>query len=344
MRRLAITMTVVACAVTIVMGAGAIGAAADVPVQTSGVQVERDLTFRRVGVEDLKLDAFIPQGGGLRPAVIVIFGGGWITGSKELSGPLAEELAAQGYVTFASNYRLAPQHPFPAAIDDVRASVEWVRANAPDYGVDPDRIGAIGGSAGGHLAALLATLGDGPHDRGARVAAAASWAGPMDLRPSLFGPDSQQYLEPFLDCVGRPCVDATAASASPITHVDASDPPLLLADGELDHLVPPDQVRSMAAALHRVGVRHELIVVPGAGHDGSVVPPLRTPTYEFLRRELGDVERAPRDGGAGGGGARSGEEGDDNNLLTPFIVAVVAAVAVGSAAVVTGRWRRRVRY
>jgi acetyl esterase/lipase len=93
---------------------------------------------------------------------MVIYGGGWVLGNKALSAPLARQLAQQGFVAFAMNYRLAPLHPFPAAVDDVQASVAWVRDHAFDFGLDPARVGAIGGSAGGHLSAMLATLGEGP--------------------------------------------------------------------------------------------------------------------------------------------------------------------------------------
>lgn len=213
---------------------------------------------------------------------MVIYGGGWVLGSKELSAPLARQLAEQGYVAFAMNYRLAPFHPFPAAVDDVQASVAWARDHAFDFGLDPARIGAIGGSAGGHIAAMLATLGKGTHDRGSRISAAVSWAGPMDLHPAEFGPDSQIYLDAFLDCIGHPCDESTVVAASPISHVDPSDAPILLAQGEEDQLVPPDQGLRMADKLQAAGVDHELLLVPDAGHDERVVKPVIQPSFRFL--------------------------------------------------------------
>jgi len=234
------------------------------------------------------------------------------------------------------NYRLAPFHPFPAAVDDVQASVAWARDHAFDFGLDPARIGAIGGSAGGHLAAMLATLGEGSHDRGSRISAAVSWAGPMDLHPAEFGPDSQIYLDAFLDCVGRPCDESTVVAASPISHVDPSDAPILLAQGEVDQLVPPDQGLRMADRLQAAGVDHELLLVPDAGHDERVVKPVIEPSFRFLRRELGDVgPGAPGSVGVGGGSG--------GGLLAPAIVIAVAALAVG-ALVIASRSRRRVRY
>src|SRR5829696_3404153 len=188
----------VAAAVLAVLSAAPALAGADksaaAPRQGLDIDVRHALTYRHVGSDDLKLDAYIPAGGGVRPGVMVIYGGGWILGSKELSAPLARVFAERGYIAFAMNYRLAPFHPFPAAVDDVQASVAWVRDHAFDFGLDPARIGAIGGSAGGHLSAMLATLGEGSHDHGSRITAAASWAGPMDLHPDQFGPDGQIYV------------------------------------------------------------------------------------------------------------------------------------------------------
>jgi acetyl esterase/lipase len=317
-------------------GVGVADPAAGSPGVGAKVRVERDITYRRVGGKGLKLDAYVPPGGGRRPAVIALYGGGWVLGNKSMSAPLASTIADQGFVTYAIDYRLAPKHPFPAAIDDVRASVEWVRSHASDFGVDPDRIGAIGGSAGGHLAVLAATMGDGPHDRGARLATAVSWAGPMDLHLVRYGPESHPYIEAFLDCVGRPCVEAKIVAASPISHVDASDPPVLLAQGEEDVLVPPDQGIRMAAALEQAGVPRELLLVPNAGHDERVIPPVEQPSFDFLRRELGGDEPSLQvDGGGGGGG--------DGNSLAPVIAVVIAVLVVG-AVVVVARTRRRARY
>jgi acetyl esterase/lipase len=183
---------------------------------------------------------------------------------------------------------------------------------------------------------MLATLGQGPHDRGSRIAAAVSWAGPMDLHPAGFPPDSLQFLEAFLGCVGRPCDEATIDAASPISQVNADDSPIWLGTGVEDLLVPPDQNERMAAALSRAGVRHELLVVDDAGHDWRLAPRVIGPSVEFLRRELGGVEQAPPgtvDSGGGGG------------LVGPAIAVGVAVTAVVVGAVLVAiRRRRMVRY
>jgi acetyl esterase len=336
MRRAAIAVAVAALAIgLIVPAASAAGAGRNDKAQASGgVQVERNLTYREVGGEKVKLEAYLPVGDGIRPGVMVIYGGGWVLGSKELSGPMAEMLAEQGYVAFAMNYRLAPQHPFPAAVDDVRASTAWVRDHAAEFGLDPGRIGAIGGSAGGHLAAMLATSGQGSLDHGSRVAAAVSWAGPMDLHPDLFGPDTQPYLDAFLDCFTQ-CEESKIVAASPISHVDPSDAPLFLANGDSDILVPPDQATRMSAALDAVHVPHQLDIVPNAGHDERLLPPVVAPSLQFLRQQLGGVEPSPTPGitvGRGGSG-----------VLVPAIVVSVAALVVVAVLVALGRRGRRRR-
>ena len=337
MRRAAIALVVAALAI----GAAVPAAAADDGTASgrregAAIEVRHDFTYKEVGGTKLKLDAYIPSGGGTRPGVMVIYGGGWVLGSKELSEPLARMVAQQGFIAFAMNYRLAPFHPFPAAVEDVQASVSWVRDHAFEFGLDPARIGSIGGSAGGHLSAMLATLGEGRRDRGSRIAAAASWAGPMDLNPDQFGPDAQIYVDAFLQCIGQPCDPATVAAASPIAHVDPSDAPILLAQGEQDQLVLPQQAVNMADALEKAGVDHRLLLLPDAGHDERLIPPVEQPSFDFLHQQLGGVEPGPPIGvGVGGGGG----------LLAPVVAVVVAGLVAGT--VILGfrrRRRRRARY
>lgn len=336
MRRAVIAVVLAVLAASAAAPAVAVGAAA--PGQPSGIDVRRNLTYKEIGGTKLKLDAYIPSGGGTRPGVMVIYGGGWVLGSKELSAPLARAVAQQGFIAFAMNYRLAPFHPFPAAVEDVQASVAWVRDHALDFGLDPARIGSIGGSAGGHLSAMLATLGHGPRDRGSRIAAAASWAGPMDLHPDQFGPDAQIYVHAFLGCVNEPCDPVTIDAASPVAHVDPTDAPILLAQGEQDQLVLPQQALHMADALQSAGVDHELLLLPNAGHDERLILPVEQPSFDFLRRELGGTDPGSPTGiGIGGDG--------DGGLLAPTVVVLVAGFVAGAVILAfRHRRRRRMRY
>ena len=205
------------------------------------MQVERDVVWRRVDGEVLALDAYLPVTESAdRPAVVLVHGGGWQQGDRSILAQQGKQLASLGYVAFSVNYRLAPEHTYPAAVDDVQAAVEWLRApkRVKKYGIDPDRIGALGTSAGGHLVGMLATLGKGPLDEKARVRAAVSWSGAMDFTAfydatQALTPEQQERVEEspgpvptFLGCslTDTDCED-TAAEASPITHVDRTDAP-----------------------------------------------------------------------------------------------------------------------
>jgi acetyl esterase/lipase len=208
--------------------------------------------------------------------VIVIHGGAFRFGERTWETYLAAALADAGFAAFSIDYRLAPESPFPAAIDDVLAAAAWVRAHATEYGVDPRAIGAIGESAGGHLAAMLAVLGREPLDTGSRIAAAVSWWGPMDLNGFVRDAGDvvaagltlrDEVVEPFLGCRGASCTHLLR-KASPITFVDPSDAPMLLVNS-VDEFIPIAQAREMAGELRRAGVSVRVIEMPGDRHAGE---------------------------------------------------------------------------
>src|SRR5205823_333626 len=154
------------------------------------VRDEPDVEFARPGGVALKADLALPnEGKGPFPAVVCLHGGGWVSGDRKQMSKTIEVLARRGYVALAPDYRLAPAHRFPACVEDCKAAVRWLRANAGKYRIDPGRIGAVGLSAGGHLACLLGvtTPGDGLEgtggnsDRSSAVQAVVSFAGPTDL-------------------------------------------------------------------------------------------------------------------------------------------------------------------
>src|SRR2546423_4695370 len=186
-----------------------------------GVTVKPDVTYRTVDGEQLGLDVYQPaKKGKNRPAVVVVHGGGWTQGDKALFAQQSNQLAERGFVAFSINYRLAPPHPYPAAVDDVEAAVAWVRTPAKEYGVDPARIGALGGSAGGHLVGMLGTDGEGSLKTGHRVAAVVSWSGPMDF--VSLAPAAATNARRALSTVLRGLPHAgphTHPAASPITPI-----------------------------------------------------------------------------------------------------------------------------
>ena len=251
------------------------------------VTVKQDVVYRIVDGERLALDVYQPAKKGKdRPAVVVVHGGGWTQGDKALFAQQSNQLAQRGFVAFSVNYRLAPAHPYPAAVEDVEAAVAWVRKHAKQYGVDPKRIGALGGSAGGHLVGMLATDGEGSLQAGHRVAAVVSWSGPMDLvalGPAA-GTNAGSSIRNFLGCLPDACPDAYAA-ASPATHVDKTDSPMLIVNSA-NELVPKSQADAMKAALDTAGVANQEIILPGTAHSRAYSNQVWDQTVTFLENYL----------------------------------------------------------
>ncbi len=231
-----------------------------------------------------------------RPAVISIHGGSWARGDKGNDDwrLVCTWLASEGFVAYSVNYRLVPDATFPAAIDDLALAVEWIRQpdNAKLYGIDPDRIGAFGGSAGGNLAALLGARGSGPLTEGARVAAVAELSGPIDLSYAGLVPRGapvglQRMVLNYLGCASLgDCPQAE--SASPSSELDPSDPPVFIG-ASIDEFIPLAQSTGYAAHLARLGIAHELSTVPGTLHSiGILDETMRARVAAFLHRALGD--------------------------------------------------------
>ena len=308
-----------------------------------GVRIRSGIVYASPDGVPLKLDAYLPVSPGPHPAVILIHGGAWTLGYRSYEVDLAASLVKADFAAFAVDYRLAPEFPFPAAVEDVRAAVTWVRAHAAEYDIDPAAIGAIGESAGGHLAAMLAMLGTGPLDTGSRIAAAVSWSGPMDLAALLRDAGdvvSQRFtirglVEQFLGCHGASC-QGLLRDASPVSFIDPSDAPMLLVNSTQE-IIPLTQATEMTDELHRAGVSARVIEMPGKKHAGEYandpVPGSSSSVLEvsiaFLCSQL---PRAPGPVGTTSGGGP----------VSP-LQAAVAAVAVACVAGALFRRKRRVR-
>jgi len=206
-------------------------------------------------------DVYRPDTPGPRPAVLLIHGGSWMRGKRSEMGKFARRFARAGYAVYNVDYRLAPEHRFPAQLDDVRAAFGWLHAHAASLSVDPDRIAVMGYSAGAHLALLLALADAG----GAPVPRAAiAGAAPTDLRVVPSSP----VVAALIGGPGDALPDAYA-QASPIAHVSADDPPVLLYHGTLDLRVDVEQPRRLVAALRAAGVTAELVEAPWSGHTSA---------------------------------------------------------------------------
>lgn len=236
--------------------------------------VERGITYCTMDGVPLTMDVYYPLTvGEPAPVVIYVHGGGWVEGSKDSLPSVVgvDALQAAGYLTVSVDYRLAPQHKFPAMIEDVKCAVRHLRARADSYNLDPDRFGAIGASAGGHLVSLLGLTDDNSDfDVGeylaysSRVQAVVDLFGPSNLAPEyarklFFDPE-----EVFGVADGN---DRIFFDASPVNYVTSDDPPFLIFHGNQDTTVPPLQSKMLFKALQAEGIPVELIPIRKAGHN-----------------------------------------------------------------------------
>jgi acetyl esterase/lipase len=258
------------------------------------VEFTRDIVYGQGADRALKLDLAKPKGLTRPvPAVVWIHGGAWRGGRKEEFEQLIRDSAQAGYVSVSIDYRLVPNHLFPAQVEDAKCAVRWLRAHAEQLQVDPDRIGVVGASAGAHLAMMLGAMGDddglegegGSPDTSSQVQAVVSFAGPTNLQAEL--PEgSRKLVADFLGgTVGEK--PEAAAAASPITYVDSGDPPMLLVQGTKDPLVPHAQATEMIEALTEAGVPGRVEFLIGAGHGWPAEHErVMRATFEFLDRHL----------------------------------------------------------
>jgi acetyl esterase/lipase len=263
-----------------------------------GVSREAGLVYREVDGRRLALDLYRPEGAppaGGWPVVLALHGGGWRGGSRTAYGPEVAGLARHGLAVAVADYRLSrPGRPsWPGNFEDVQEAVAWLKAHAPEYGLDARRTAALGASAGGHLAALLGTAARGD----SRVGAVVDLYGPADL-PTLGGPAGAPGGPVDLllggTAAARPDL---AAAASPARRAAAGAAPLLVFHGRADRLVPADQSERLAVALRDAGVPCQLVLLPDEGHgfglrvaSGDLTPRI----LEFFRKSWDDTPQAVR--------------------------------------------------
>lgn len=266
-----------------------------------GTKTFKDIAYVTDGHARQKLDLYLPGKGTNFPLIVWVHGGAWREGSKD--NTRATWLLGAGYAVASINYRLSQHATFPAQIEDCKAAIRWLRANAEKYGYDGNRIGVWGASAGGHLVALLGVTGDvKDFDQGenlkisSRVQAVCDFFGPTDLtkmneqagargRQDHDAPDS-----PESQLVGGPVQQnkAKAARANPINYISKGDAPFLILHGDQDNLVPSGQSELLHAALTQAKVSVTFHVVKGAGHGGPAfeAPEVRAMVKEFFDKHL----------------------------------------------------------
>jgi acetyl esterase/lipase len=248
----------------------------------------------------LLMDVYYPE----KPngyGVIYISGSGWHAPLAYNARPLKESgqvkqyakpLVEAGYVVFAINHRAAPRFKYPAAVEDVQRAVRFIRYNAQKYAINPDRIGGVGGSSGGHLVSMLGVLdGHGnPDDLGpvnqvsAKLNCIVARAAPTDFISSAKGGGAATTTSFMGMRFPRNAKKGDIEfdnywQASPINHITPDDPPILLMHGDKDEIVSFEQSVKMEMALQKAGVTTKLLRVPGGGHGGTFGNVKNSPDY-----------------------------------------------------------------
>lgn len=247
--------------------------AARCAVPPAGVDFQSDITYATIDGQELKLNLARPgDAKAALPCVVVIHGGAWRAGDRKAHNDLTWQFAQRGYVSATVSYRFCPKYTFPAQVQDVKCAVRFLRANAARYSIDPQRIGAVGFSAGAHLSMLLGTMDKadglddvgGFQDQSSKVSAVVAFFGPTDLLKD-YPPVSGPLLRDFIGGTQQEKPNEHRR-ASPVTYVDAGDAEMLLLHGTNDPLVPWQQAIYMLEAMHKAGVRGRVELIAGAGH------------------------------------------------------------------------------
>jgi acetyl esterase/lipase len=254
-----------------------------------GILLTRDISYVPDGDEAQKLDLYLPEKVSPTPLPLIvhIHGGGWMGGSK-YPCPVAS-MVSRGYAVASIEYRFSQKAKFPAQIQDCQAAIRWLRAHSADYNIDPDHVGAVGGSAGGHLSALVGTSGGkkafpmigGNEDQSDRVQCVCDIFGPANFATVMQQADDDKNVknifkfntpsDPYSSLIGvslnsdKEKTDAV----SPIHYVSEETPPMLILHGTHDTLVPYAQSVELEAALKAKGVPVWLQTLPGSGHGGA---------------------------------------------------------------------------
>lgn len=239
------------------------------PALPESISLHEKVLCSKTKERDILISIYVPKTGGPFPGILLIHGGGWKQNQVEADKPLAERLAAGGYVVAQVPYRLSTEARYPAALHDCKAALRFMRAHATEYKINADKIGVIGGSAGGHLSGLMGMTGGlknlegegGNADQSTALSACIVMAATMDLIKANEKTNSEGHIQFF-----GPIAENRAlyVEASPITHVSKTSPPTLFIEGEKDSLKIGRA--EMQEKLRAAGVPTELITLKDAPH------------------------------------------------------------------------------
>ncbi len=277
------------------------------------ILIEKDIVYGNADVVDLKFDLAKPiEGTGPFPIIVFFHGGGWQAGDKSHGHHWIRMFANSGYVGVTVGYRFAPAFRWPSQVQDAKAAVRYLRANAKELNIDPDRIGVMGESAGGYLALMVGVTdptdgleGDGGSPEfSSRVQAVVSYFSASDftlprakLSPEVEADVMQYYKkslnEVLADFIGTLNPDeAILKKMSVITYIDKKDPPVQIFQGDDDPFVSVEQAQRLERALEKANVPHELVLVKGGGHGwtGELQDKTNRQMLAFFERELKQKE------------------------------------------------------
>ena len=245
-----------------------------------GVVVEKDIEYGNANGHSLQLDLYRPANLTRPvPTLLFIHGGGWKSGKRQDYHLYTAAYAKKGYVVATASYRLTGQSPYPAAVQDCKCAVRWLRANAKKYNIDPNKIAVVGGSAGGHLAMMLG-YSDNPSLEGnsgqknfsSRVSAVVNLYGVYDMT-TQFAKETDLVIN-FLQGKSFEEAPELYQQASPMTHLDKTDPPTLILHGTIDEIVPVAQSDRLAKHLKRLKIPHLYGRLKGWPHAMDLAKPV----------------------------------------------------------------------
>ncbi|MEZ6139002.1 MAG: alpha/beta hydrolase [Zavarzinella sp.] len=259
-------------------------------------KIEKDIVYAKVKDTELKLDYLAPAvANDAAPLVVCVHGGGWRAGNKKDLHALMEVLAKQGFAAVSVQYRLSLVAQFPAQIEDVKTAVRFMRKNAKQYKINPENVGAVGFSAGGHLVALMGVADDAAKLEGSlypefssRVQCVVDYFGPTDFE--LYSGDASAQKAYMTPLFGGTYQEKTKEhqKASPIKYISKDDPPFLIFHGDKDWIVPIEHTHKFAKMLKDVNVPVQVVVMDGEGHgwNGKKLQSSVDQTISFFKKHL----------------------------------------------------------
>jgi len=278
-------------------------------IGNSAPKLLEGILYARADTAELKLNITFPADtASLHPLLIFIHGGGWQTGHRDAYNSQIMEAAEHGFAAATISHRYTrildesgnPIYRWPLPLQDVQAAIRFLRTNAAEFHLDPDRFGILGASSGAHLAMMAAFIDTlinskttpvvpGDEDAGTKadVKAVANISGPVDLVSAYDAPVVTPFLDDLMD--GNPqTLPELYRQASPVHHLSQNDPPLLTLHGELDDVVPVEQAYLIDREMRSLGLNHELVIFENQGHifEGDTAANSWLKIYDFFHQHL----------------------------------------------------------